>query len=720
MRYRLIGVRVGLTALVLALGVGGPGGSARAGDEDPDLIEQVRKSFKPLDVKSVQDLVADVKTQTKEELLESREEVARLRGFVMQKWKTYQRDRWRFFALLTPAVRATRATLLLASLEWERKDRIARLEKQSMQEFIDHYKDNYFDPSPENRDDWIARGRPAHYTKAHQQVQDWYRHEMQQEIARAKSGRTAADDMLDEIGATLQKEIKALADAREKIQYEIWNRGIEPWPEVPDEELLPYEIVEKRRDEMRIAALRTEHEAQVGETIEIPFQVWKGTKPYSWMVLGNILETTSWLMHGEIAEPGVASFFATFHKPGTSTLTLRVLDATQTLKEVRYTINVKGAPLERPKPKKKGAKPGGEPTPPPAATMDTPPVPISGTFDAVLIGGNYGLGRLDEVPKGPDDVVPLTPVPLQVSITPAGAISASVDYTLPASAMGKPSKDGAKNLVWKTKFDLAGKVDWTTGRTELELKNGHDENGLEQDVPGYGRWRQSIRVDYSATLSGWSIPSPQAASWLRSTGALAGAHGKHLETLGRPAVDGKPPAFLHGGFFGDRRGASVPGLPVKKVTIASHVSRSGYDGKGESVEDGKKLEQMAVDMVGGMGLVGWVLRIGGPPAPPSDPGAPSATPATDKGDLWGFTLWPERPVEAAKGETVRTTAMGVFSSDPVTAEDLSAKVTWTASPGLVKVADGQWKADAPGTYSITATYAGPDGPMTSTTTIVVK
>lgn len=710
-------------AAAIGLVVGG-GAVSNAEDQERTIAERIRESHPALDQLKIVDLGRFAGTRTAEQLAEDKFHLDNARDIVMKKWKAIQtaRDTYR---KLTQSVASTTGyyTLVLLSYESERKDRLQRIASRETEDFRKAY------PGLTSAKDidaawnsWNATPKALAYGQERYAVQTWFRQVLADEVQRAHTGQSALMTTLDQMTVESQDEIAFLRQALGQVERAIEKRqkGVPPdaTPEAEDEQRAADEKAKDEfREQLHVAPVRTEYEGRTGEPVETLFQVWSGRGPYA--VYSRAKGSTQALLHYQnVRTAGYFSVLFTFAKAGTYTAVVEVSDQNGGERKATVSITVTGDPVGR---AKEGSKEGGKP---PAGMGDspsphagTPPQPIAGTFHALLLAGADPVPRNDAVPDG----MVVTPVPIEITIDAAGKIRGRTDYALPASQMGKPKRDGGKNLYWKSAFRLEGQVDWTTGRTHLDLLDGVAESGGEADTPGRGLWQESYRAEYTGTLDGWSIPSPAGDRWMGAAGAPAG--GKPLEYTGRPEFvtrpDGKR-AFQGGGFFGDNRGAAVPGVQtVWAKTPSRFVHRSGYAGKKPDVEDETKYMTLDWTLAARLGFTGWYLKIVDAP-PPVDP-EPTGDEPPSKTELWAFGIWPTRPVQARIGETVTARAMGVFSDDAFEAKDLSAKATWTANrPGIVVNERGEITASVPGVYHITATFIAPDGqPMTSTLTVAV-
>jgi hypothetical protein len=696
------------------------GATAHAEDQERTIAEKIRESHPSLDQGKIVDLGRLASTRTAEQLAEDKFHLDNSHDIVMKKWKAIQtaRDTYR---KLTQSVASTTGyyTLVLLSYESERKDRLQRIAARETEDFRKAY------PGLTSAKEidaawvgWNASSKAKAYREERYGVQTWFKQMLKDEMQRAHTGQSALMTTLDQMTTESQDEIAFLAQAQRQVQKAIDKRkaGIGP-DATPESESEEKAAEERAKDELRarlhVAPVRTEYEGKTGEAVETLFQAWSGLAPYD-VYSRSKGSTQTLLQHQSVPTPGYFSVLFTYAKPGTYSAVVEVSDQEGGEKTATVTITVTGDPVRKDDPKERPPAGMDDPTSPPPGT---PPVPLVGTFHALLFAGADPVPRNDALPDG----MVVTPVPIEITIDKAGKIVGKTDYALPTSQTGKPKKDGGKNLYWKSAFRLEGTVDWTTGKTHLDLLDGVAESGVEADTPGYGLWQESFHAEYAGTLDGWSIPSPAADRWMGAAGMAAG--GKPLEYTGRPEFVTKPDrtrAFQGGGFFGDNRGAPVPGVQtVWAKTPSKFVHRSGYAGKPTDVEDSTKYMTLDWTLAARLGFTGWYLKIVDAP-PPTDPDPKKEEPAP-KGDLWAFGIWPTLPVQARIGEKVTAHAMGVFSDDAFEAKDLSAKATWSANrPGVTVNERGEITASAPGVYHITATFIGPDGqPMTSTMTVAV-
>jgi hypothetical protein len=402
------------------------------------------------------------------------------------------------------------------------------------------------------------------------------------------------------------------------------------------------------------------------------------------------------------------------------------------------TITVAGEPVkvdpEEEEPAKSKAKKPAKPGAGGAATGDAEavtPVPIQGTFAAMSWHLSSGLARW-----GFPDEFRVWPVPLTLTIEADGRMRGSARHEAPDSDRSAKARPEMRNIVWKTSFDLEGLVDWKSGRTVVSIKNGHDETGYEEDKPKFddrgqkvgtiGRWRDWEKVDYTISLEGWTLPGPQALRWLapiaKNAAVMQELPKADLETFGMPflvvAGDGRP-IYRDRGFFamsGLDGTPTMDGIVPRRITYSRAIKHIGYDGMNEKETDESNTRQKRADAEAKAGRGGWYIKIlGAGEAPPS---GPAEEPKDD--DLLAFGLWPTKPISVKAGETMSARAMGVLGKNVYDAVDLSEKATWKGSEGLILLGGGSFKAAKPGAYTLTATHAGPSGPMTSTITIHVS
>ncbi len=722
---------------------------ADAGDPPVDILERVRKGFKKIDLKSVDALVGDAEKQADGDLEEDLAELGRLHAFEMKKWTEVQRERWRFHALLQPEVRATYAFLTIASIGEERKEKIARLYEREHAELVARYGEATKPGDAKvNWERWQGTPEYRKFREEEAGIGTWYRRVIDDEVRKAKTGETKAGNLMDELEAECKREMGAIAKARLKVEKEMRRRKGEPEPtptDGPIEDPEPGEY-DPTREALRVAPIRTQYSGEAGVPVEFFFQVWHGARPY--VCVGMSPRSMEGQYMTSMAEPGQGSFVLTFPKPGTFPVRLMVSDGQKWSKSISYSVTVTGKPVPVGDPEidaaVKGAKgAGGDGGGGPGPAAGTGIAPFSGTFAARIWGAGADLGRYD---RGTGSV--RTGVPLTLTVGPDGSLKASVKYVLPKAEAGPPSIEDMKNLFWRSTFDLEGQVDWATGRTTISISNGHDERGYERDVAAHGdaqdssrktgveHWREWTKADYACELQGWTLPGPQATAWLTSMGKdpriaqmLAGGNLEDIMGLPRIVFDAKQgPSLPDRGFFGAGLfgGAPAPGDVVpKRETVRRYVHHTGYDGANEQDEDGTAKEQERVDGQAKKRVGQWYLKLLGAPPPPAAtdaPGTPtSSLPAAEPkdGDLLAFGLWPVRPIHVRAGAPAKARAMGVFSKDTYDASDLSAKATWTSSPGLARRPDGTFVASAPGTYTITAETTAGGQKMTSTITVVV-
>lgn len=696
---------------------------ARAEDAERTIAEKIRESHPTLDYGKIVDLGGLASTRTEAELAADKFHLDNAHEIVMKKWKAIQTAR-DTYQKVTQSVASTTGyyTLVLLSYESERKDRLQRIAQRETDDFR---KENPSLASAKDIDAawgrWNLSPMARAYIEERYAVQKWFRQSMEEEVKRARTGQSPLMTTLDEMTVEAQDEIAYVSQALRKVQRAIEKRkaGVAPdsTPEREGEEKEADEKEkEKFREQLHIAPVRTEYEGKTGEPIETLFQVWSGRGPYA--VYSRAKGSTQGMVQYQtVRTAGYFSVLFTFLKAGTYSALVEVSDQSGGEKSATVSITVNGEPVGRKKEESKEDKPPAGMDDSPSSPAGSPPVPVTGTFHALLFAGADPVPRNDALPNG----MVVTPVPLEITLDATGKLRGSAVYALPASQAGKPKRDGGKNLYWKSAFRLEGQVDWTTGRTHVDLLDGVAESGVEADTPGFGLWQETFRAEYAGTLDGWSIPSPAGDRWMGAAGVPAG--GNPLEYTGRPEFATKPDgkrAFQGRGFFGDNRGGGIPGVLVWAKTPKKFVHRSGYAGKQPDVEDTTTYMKLDWTLAARLGFTGWYLKlVDAPTAVETEPAKKDEPPS--KAELWAFGIWPTRPVQARIGEKVTARAMGVFSDDAFEAKDLSAKATWTANrPGIAVNERGEITASAPGVYQVTATFIGPDDqPMTSTMTVAV-
>ena len=718
---------------LLVLAVAARGGRA---DEEKTPLDLLREQHPKLDTDKIVEMGWKAKDRSDADLAADDALLDRTHDRMMEKWKKIQLYRWTHMKVTNDALlQSARLTFTLASYEMERKERIERIEDRDNAGFHAQFPG----PFPTKRDVEIARAQwdstPEH-KKALEDlagVQKWFTWAIADEVKRARSGQTHQMDTLDELTQECQDEAFALSGARRSIKRELARRRGDKEGQTEAERKAEEE--ERARHGLHVAPIRTEHEGRTGEPVEAWFRIWKGAAPY----LATLHAPGSGFvpLPTKVAEAGDVAFSLSYAKPGTYTATVSVMDDQSAVVEsAPITITVTGEPLSKqakaegppkPKPPGGGSPPPGSGTPPPA------PQPIAGTFQAMTFHLNAGLARHD-VTMDDKDGLSITGVPATITIDASGNITGSARYVMGPDEV-RPHRD-FQRITWTSSFDLAGHVDWASGVTQLELTNGHDENGYERDqmktddagkvVGLFGHWREFRRVAYSATFSGWTLPGPQAAAWLVRLGSnpqiVTALKTFDVEKLGVPRILLSPEgtlAFDARGFFGmtplgGKAAADDP--PFERRRVTSYLWHNGYDKMNAQDHDETAREQERYDKRAAKNDGGWYVKLLGL-APDSPPAGEAKKPAADpRGDLVAFGLWPTKPIEVPVGGKARPRAMGVFSEDFGDAVNLSDTATWKASDGLTRNADGSFSAEKPGTYTVTATSPGG---MTSTLTVVV-
>lgn len=703
-------------------------GAVRADGPEEVRAKRLRDQLPAVDMTKLDEVVAKGVKGGDAELGAAAETVAKVRERILSKWRTVGRlNLANAYSGYSPHFKAAENAMAVWAKEQDRRARLEEIDRRQAEEWMKRFGEK---PDPSRRGPEMA-ALNRKYAEERTAVQAQFRKDMEA----AKTGAmgadaTAADRVWDELRAETLVEMTALRRATRTIERESARRkGV-----ADDEDRKEREDDDRSRFGLRVVPYHTQYEAKTGETVQTIFQVFKGAVPYT--ILAVAPGTVEGPQSSDLAAPGDLVVPFTFKEAGEYTATVHVHDAQGADKAVSVAIRVTGAPW-KPEPVDDADKRRGPPPPPPATTGGaSAPVPqkIEGTFQATLWHCNAELPRVDE--SGRKDWLHVTGVPATVTIDSAGHVTSKVRYELPQADMFPDAGPvPLKNRFWRVSFDLDGTVDWASGKVTLEVTNGHDERGYEKDEPktddhgkqvGFiGHWRDRIAVDYSASLEGWTVPGPDAQGWVERVAkipdAAKGLAQMDLETLGLPHVDVRPDGTMtlrDGGFFGAADfGARAPGAtPHRRFRVAKHLWHSGYDRLNERSEDetAARRASHAADERSGGGS--WYMKITGAAPVPTGP-----APEPKKGDLLGFGLWPTRPISMGVGGVARTKAVGVFGDDVNQPVDLTAKSTWTASPGLMQVAPGEFTASAPGTYTITVTHPGTSGgPMSSTITVVVK
>jgi hypothetical protein len=733
----------GFLGIGLALGADGAGAPAEAGEPGVESgpLEQLMEKHPPINLDTVNDIVLGLPTRKLDDLAADGARLDGMHYLVMKKWRAIQHARWSHMRLTQEVVfQAAATTMALFRIEDERKAKLAAILERQNAEFRTLY-GRQFGSIKEAEDAARAfEGTPEYrkYEDERDAVQKWYRAAYEEEKRKARTGQTPAMDKIDELTQEAQTEIQTIGRARRAVAKQIEKKKAQG-PEAPEEPKPTEEELEERRAELHLAAIRTEYEARTGEPVECLFQVWKGRKPYA--VYTHVQGSKEPLREQFVHDPGEFTVLFAFPKPGTYTGVVHATDQMGTDKKATVTITVTGNPVPDEKPKKPADPKGAGGTGGAGAGGGSPgpgTAPLQGTFQAVLYGGTAQLARPDLVGF---ENFHAQGAPMTLSIAGDGTLSATVRYALPKEEVKplpplNPGETPMQNVFWKTSFDLAGRVDWATGKTTISIRNGHDERGYEKDVPEFGsdgkkkgmaHWRDWTKSDYSMELEGWTIPGPQASAWLSTLDASSevGAMLKQmdLETVGMPSVvPGPGNTFTYrdrgfGGMPGLDRKPPPDGLNARRRTYRLYLSHIGYDGKNETETDDtkKRQDEAAKEAAGRAGA--WYLKLLGVAPAVAEAPPPAAEPKDD--DVLAFGLWPVKPITVVAGSNMSARAMAVFGKDVNEAVDLSSRATWTASPGLVLLKDGSFSAPTPGTYTLTATFSSPAGPMSSTIQVVV-
>jgi hypothetical protein len=702
-------------------------GAVAARGDGPEEVraKRLRDQLPEIDMGKFADLVEGALKGSDADLEAARTTLLAARETVLKKWRTIGRlNLANALAGHSQHFRAAENTMAVWGKEQERRTRLEEIDRRQSEEWAKRFGRN---PDPKAHGPEMDELNRK-YADERAGVQAWFRGEMEAAKRSATGGNDAdaADRVFDAMREDTRFEMTRIWRSLKNIDQEIARRkGVADGEGKPDDG-------ERARYDLRVVPYHTEYEAKTGETVETMFQVFKGAKPYT--VLSVAPGTVEGPQSSEVPEPGDVVVPFTFRNPGEYPATVHVRDAQGADKAVSVTIRVTGAPW-KPEPFDDGTKKtGSDAQPPPEGPTGSVPQRLEGTFAATIWHCNAELPRIDEA--GQDNWLHVTGVPANVTIDASGRITATVRYELPQAEMHPDAGQVPhQDRFWKVSFDLEGHVDWTTGKTALEIRNGHDERGYEKDEPKtdnngrrigiFGHWRDRMVADYSASLEGWTLPGPDADAWgarLAKIPELATNLRKlDLETLGLPGVavaaDGRV-AFRDRGFFGasDLGVAAPGGAPPRRLRFMKYLIHTGYDGMNAKDVDETAARQARQATQEKAGVGGWYVKIlGAADAAPAAPAEPK------KGDLLGFGLWPVKPIAIGVGGVARVKAMGVFGDDVYAPVDLTTRATWTASPGLTEVGPGQYSAAAPGTYTITVTHPGTSGaPMSSTITVIVK
>jgi molybdopterin synthase catalytic subunit len=702
--------------------------------KDPvPLVIDFRKEIPPVvSRKILDDATAALPKAGEDELKADEAEGERLHRAVMAKFRKVERNSQLVTVLGgEPMFRLPYFTLTMASLGLERHEKMADLQRRERAAM-----DKAFPGStaehPVGYSSWAQHPDYKPFEQERERIKAWFKQSVEEERRKYKEGDSEAAQTLEKLRQETVDEMGLISAFQRAVRNERHKRKGEPiekdWDDIQFEEDMrkTKEKMEKaqtetqhRRLSVRVVAVRTEYEVRPNEAAFVIFQVFRGRPTYLLdLKAPGAGQGRLWLNQSTAGE---FQFPLMYAKAGTYQATLTVMDADWESASATVTITVKGDPVPVPKDEEQPAKKIAvktTPTPTPLPPAPGPaPVPIVGTFSAMFWRANATIFRWDQFgqPGGPT----LMPVPLQITLDPSGAIRGSVNYELPASEM-VARKDAKFGIYWRSRFDVEGKVDWKTGATHIDIKNGHDESGYEENVPNQGHWTNLTIKNYTTTLDGWTIPGPDADGWLKKLPSVPGIMSKlgDLEKGGHPAVvtgaNGQL-AFRDRGFLG------APDLPVKpggivhrRIQYTSCLYRYGPDNDmtNSPVMDRVKEEQAQAEKNAQQAWESWYLKILGPATPEADAGA-------KKGDIQAFGLWPTKPVRLKVGGTAKASAMAVYRQNVYDAVDLSAKVTWTSN-GLEMLGNGTFRATKPGTYTITArTNGGPEA-MSSTLQVIVE
>ena len=712
-----------MLALALSCGFGVVG--VRADGPEEVRAKRLREQLPEIDMAKLADLVENAVKGTDEDLAAARTTLLAARETVLKKWRTVSRlNVANALAGQSQHFRAAENVMAVWAKEQERRARLDAIDRRQTEEWATKFGKN---PDPKAHvPEMDALNKK--YEDERTGVQAWFRTEMEAAKKSATGGNDgdAADKVFDAMREDTRFEMTRIWRSIKNIDKEIARRkGVVEGEQKKDDD-------ERARFDLRVIPYHTEYDAKTGETVQTMFQVFKGARPYT--VLSVAPGTVEGPQEAEVPEPGDVVVPFTFKNPGEFTATIHVRDAQGEDKAVSVTIRITGAPW-KPEPLEGDDKKGGPTSKTPSGgSPGTSPVKIEGVFAATIWHCNAELPRVDQA----DDKnwLQVTGVPASLTIDGSGRITSTVRYELSQADMHPESRDvPLLNRFWKVSFDLEGTVDWMTGKTTLEVKNGRDECGYEKDEPKtdnsgkkigiFGHWRDRTQVDYSASLEGWTLPGPDADAWgarLAKVPDLAkNLKQFDLETIGLPGVDagadGKV-VFRNRGFFGSSDlGVAAPGGAAhRRFRVAKQVWHTGYDAMNAKDTDQTASRQGQYAREEKSGVGGWYVKIGGAPAVEPDP-----PPEPKKGDLLGFGMWPTRPISIGVGGVAKAKAVGVFGDDVYAPVDLTSNATWTASAGLTQVGPGEFRAAAPGTYTITVTHRGTSGgPMSSTITVIVK
>jgi hypothetical protein len=731
--------RVQRSILLAVLLLPGVTRHAAADAQHEEVAQAIREKHPPIRLTFIEAAAAEADERPEEQLVTDLKVTQDFLKKARAKWKAVQaRRRANALVEATVVYKWAHDALSWAGTVREKEQRLADIRRREDEEYQARFGVYYHSifikkgKELEYENQWYASGRGGAYREEEKQVAAWFLQEIKARAKEQTTGVNPVSTLLDQMQAEAIDEISRLHRAETTFLNALKRKRGE---QVEEEAAKQADAeAERHRSEVRLAPVRTEYEAQTGETVATLWQVWKGATPY--LARGTAESSVERPLLRELAEGGEFVVPFTFRKPGTFRATVSVTDAQGMSKTGEVTITVTGDPVpeEKPPEKRPGSASGDAGGPSAGAgPSTTAPVPLQGTFQAVLWGGTAGLSRVDMVGEFMAVGAPLT-----LTIAPDGALSATVRYELPKAEMRtlpplNPGETPPYNVYWKTSFDLQGKVDWTTGRVSISITNGHDERGYEKDVPGLSlgkgkgpaHWRDWMKADYSCVLEGWTIPGPDAQAWLGSLGKDPGVlqmlKQSDMEKFGMPflvfAADGAV-SYRDRGFCGAGnfdRSPTLAGITPRRLKLGLRLWHTGYDGHNESEKDETAKAQASADSEAKERAGGWYLKLLGAGAAPPEP--PAAEPKDD--DVLAFGLWPTKPITVVEGSNMSARAMAVFGRNVNDAVDLSGKVSWSASPGLVLLRDGSFSAPTPGTYTLTATLPSPTGPMTSTIQVVV-
>jgi hypothetical protein len=700
--------------------------------KDPvPLAIDFRKEIPPVvSPKILEDATAALPKAGEDELKADEAEGERLRRAVMAKMRKVQRNSQLVTVLGgEPMFRLPHFTLTMAAIGLEKDEKMADLQRRENEAMNKAFPGSTAE-HPVDYSSWAHHPDFKPFEQERERIKAWFKQEVDEERRKYKAGDSDAAQTLEKLRQETLDEMGLVSAFQRAVRNERHKRKGEPlekdWEEIQFEEDIrkTREKMEKaqtetqhRRLSVRVVAVRTEYEVRPNEAAVVFFQVFRGRPVYLLdLKAPGAGQGRLWLNQ---SAPGEFQFPLMYAKAGTYQATLTVMDADWESASATVTITVKGEPVPVPKDEEQPAKKiaaKATPTPTPLPPAPGPaPVPIVGTFSAMFWHANSTMFRWDKFGQ-PGGYV--TPVPLNITLDPSGAISGSVNYELPASEMVART-DAKFGIYWRSRFEVEGKVDWKTGATHIDIKNGHDESGYEENI-SQGHWTNLTIKNYTTKLDGWTIPGPDADAWLKQVPSVPGIMGKlgELEKSGHPGVvtgaKGQL-AFSDRGFFG------APDLPLKPGGVAHRriqfthcLYRYGPDNDMTNfpVMDRVKDEQVQAEKNAQQAWEPWYLKILGPATPEAGPG-------DKKGDIQAFGLWPTNPVRLKVGGTAKASAMAVYRQNAYDAVDMSGKVTWTSN-GLEMLGNGTFRATKPGTYKITArTSEGPEA-MSSTLQVIVE